>query len=157
MYRVLLPIKTTESRARAQVETVLELPAAAGDLAVDIVHVHDDVSTADTEWVAGDTFSETYAEEMAESIRETDRIPASVETAVDRLESTDIEFTVHERTGDPAEEILELAAELDSDVIVLGVDQRSPVGKVLFGSVAQAVVLNSDRPVTVVPEHTPES
>lgn len=157
MYRVLLPIKTTDSRARAQVETVLELPATAGDLAVDVVHVHDDVSTAETEWVAGDTFSETYAEEMAETVRETDRIPSSVETAVERLEASDVEFTVHERSGDPAEEILDLASELDSDAIVLGVDHRSPVGKVLFGSVAQAVILDSDRPVTVVPDQSSES
>ncbi|WP_335998749.1 universal stress protein [Halorientalis halophila] len=157
MYRVLLPIATDESRARAQVETVLELPAAASDLAVDVVHVHDDVSTADTEWAAGDTFSETYAEEMAEKVGETDRLPSAVETAVDRLESSHVEVAVHERTGDPAEEILDLAAQLDSDAIVLGVGGQSLVGKVLFGSVAQAVMLNSDRPVTVVPERVTES
>ena len=68
------------------------------------------------------------------------------------LESSGVEFAIHERPGNPAEEILELAAERDSDGIVLGVGGHSPVGKVLFGSVAQAVILNSDRPVTVVPE-----
>ena len=152
MYRVLLPIKDRESRARVQAEAVLELPAAAGEIVVDIVHVHDDVSTADTEWAAGDTVSETYAEEMSEQADETGRLPPSVDAVVEILESSGVEFAVHERPGTPAEEILELAAERGSDGIVLGVGGHSPVGKVLFGSVAQAVILNSDRPVTVVPE-----
>ena len=152
MYRVLLPIKDRESRARAQAEAVLERPAAAGEIVVDIVHVHDDVSTADAEWAAGDAVSETYAEEMSEQADETGRLPPSVDAAVEMLESSGVEFAVHERPGTPAEEILELAAERDSDGIVLGVGGHSPVGKVLFGSVAQAVILNSDRPVTVVPE-----
>lgn len=157
MYRVLLPVDKNESRARAQVEAVLDLPVAAGDLTVDIVHVHKDVSTTNAEWAAGGSFSETFAEEMAEEVRNTDRIPSSVETAVDLLESSDHEFTVHERSGEPAKEILEFAAEHDSDTIILGVSGRSPVGKVLFGSVVQAVILDTDRPVTVVPEHASES
>lgn len=156
MYRVLLPVDNNEPRARAQVEAVLELSAAAGDLAVDIVHVHDGVSTTNAEWAAGDSFTETYAEEMAENVRNADRIPSSVETAADLLESSDLEFVVHERSGEPAKEILELAAELDSNAIILGVSRRSPVGKVLFGSVVQAVILDSDRPVTVVPEPASE-
>ncbi len=157
MYRVLLPVDTNEARARAQVEAVLDVPVTAGNLAVDVVHVHKEASAADAEWAAGDAFSETFAEEMAEEVRNADRIPESVETAVDLLESSDLEFTVHERAGEPAEEILELASDLDSDSIVLGVGRRSPVGKVLFGSVVQAVILDSDRPVTVVPEHSQET
>lgn len=157
MYRVLLPVDERDSRARAQVEAVLEVPVAAGDLVVDVVHVHDDPSANDAEWAAGDSFADAYDEEMAEAVGDADRIPSSVETAVDVLESSDHEFAVHERTGQPAEEILALARELDSDTIVLGVSRRSPVGKVLFGSVVQAVILDSDQPVTVVPEHAPES
>lgn len=157
MYRVLLPVDERESRARAQVEAVLEVPVAVDDLAVDVVHVHDDVSSSDAEWAAGDSFADAYTEEMAAAVRDAERIPASVEATVDALESSDHEFAVHERTGEPAGEILDLAAELDSDAIVLGVSRRSPVGKVLFGSVVQAVVLDSDQPVTMVPEQTSES
>ena len=156
MYRVLLPADSKESRVRAQVEAVLESPASAEDLAVDILHVHDETSAPDAEWAAGGGFSETYAEEMAEQVRSTDRIPSSVEAAVDPLESAGVEFAVHERSGDPATEILNFAAERDSDVIVLGVDGRTPVGKVLFGSVVQAVILDSDRPITVVPDKPSE-
>jgi len=156
MYHILLPIKKTESRARAQVETVLDCPMAADDIAIDIIHVHDE-AVANVKWAAGETFSKTYTEEMTEQVPEINRIPSSVDAAVDILESTDIEFTVHERSGNPAEEILKIADELDSDRIVLGVGGQSVVGKVLFGSVAQAVILSSDRPVTVVPERASES
>lgn len=157
MYRVLLPIDEREPRARAQVEAILEIPVDVGDLAVDIVHVHDDVPASDAEWAAGDSFTDAYNKEMAEAVRGADRIPSSVETAVSALESSDHEFAVHERSGEPADEILDLAAELDSDAIVFGVGRRSPVGKVLFGSVVQAVILESDQPVTVVPEPVTES
>ncbi|MDQ2049681.1 universal stress protein [Natronolimnohabitans sp. A-GB9] len=148
MYRVLLPVDENAKRARAQAEAVLELPAD-GELAVDVVHVHDEVTTGDAEWAAGG-FSETYAEEMEET-KAGQRLPASVETVVDVLEASDAECTVRETTGDAAEKILEAAEEFDSDAIVLGIGRRSPVGKVLFGSVVQAVILESDRPVTVVP------
>jgi nucleotide-binding universal stress UspA family protein len=94
---------------------------------------------------------------MAEELRNVDRIPSAVETAFHLLESNDVEFTVHERSGEPAVEILEFAEERDSNVITLGVSGRSPVGKVLFGSVAQAVILSSDRPVTLVPKNASES
>jgi nucleotide-binding universal stress UspA family protein len=157
MYRVLLPVDKSDSRARAQVEAILKLPVAAGDLTVDILHVHEGDSTTDPQWAAGEGFAESFAEEMAEKVRSTDRLPSSVETAVDLLESSNHEYSVHERGGEPAVAILEFAADHDSNTIILGVSGRSPVGKVLFGSVAQAVILDSDRPVTVVPARTSES
>ncbi|GAB3675494.1 universal stress protein [Halopiger thermotolerans] len=149
MYRVLLPVADEPARARRQVDAVLELPRAASAVFVDVLHVHDEAATADAEWAAGG-FAESYEEEM-EELRDLQRIPESVETAADRLADAGVEYAAHEATGDPAGTILERADEYDSDVIVVGVRNRSPVGKVLFGSVAQAVVLDSDRPVTVVP------
>jgi len=155
MYRVLLPVDENEPRARTQVISVLELPASADELTVDIVHIHEEVSMGDAEWAAGG-FSEEYEDEM-EAVRENNRFPSSVETAVERLESADVEYTVHELDGDPADAVLAFADDHDSDVIVLGVGNRSPVGKVLFGSVAQTVILESDRPVTVVPADEEET
>ncbi len=149
MYRVLLTADEKESRVRAQAEAVLE--GAADDHVVDVLHVHREVSLPDAEWAVGGFF-ETYAEEMSEAIREIDRLPASVEVATEVLDDAGIEYAVHETVGTPAEAILDTAVELDSDEIVLGVSKHTPVGKVLFGSVAQAVILNSNRPVTLVPD-----
>ncbi|SEP77819.1 universal stress protein [Natrinema salaciae] len=148
MYRVLLPVDENESRARAQASAVRELPSAATTVSVDVLHVRDGGTGADAEWAAGG-FAEEYADEM-ERVADDETLPASVEAAADVLAAGDLEWTVRAAAGDPAETILEAADEDDSDLIVLGVRRRSPVGKVLFGSVAQAVILGSDRPVTVV-------
>ncbi|WP_343124069.1 universal stress protein [Natrinema hispanicum] len=66
------------------------------------------------------------------------------------LKPAGIAWTVRAATGDPAETIRAAADEYDSDAIVIGVRDRSPVGKALFGSVTQSVIRESDRPVTVV-------
>ncbi|XVH31797.1 universal stress protein [Haloferacaceae archaeon DSL9] len=149
MYRVLLPVDEHEDRARAQVDAVFALPTG-DELFVDILHVHEGMSGPDAEWAAGG-FSEEYAEAMDENVRSRSRLPRAVETAAERFESQPVEYAIREATGDPAEAILAAAAERDSDVIVVGVKKRSPVGKALFGSVAQKIILDGDRPVTVVP------
>ncbi|MFC4438706.1 MULTISPECIES: universal stress protein [Natrialbaceae] len=150
MYRILLAVDENETRGRAQAEAVLELPDT-DDVFVDVVHVHEGMSGPDAEWAAGG-FSEEYAEKMDENVRRRASLPASVETVTEILESSAVEYAVHESVGEPAETILAAASERDSDGIVIGIQKRSPVGKVLFGSVVQAVILDSDRPVTVVPE-----
>ena len=51
---------------------------------------------------------------------------------------------------DIAETVLRLVDSLDADLLVIGARQRSPVGKALLGSVAQAVILHASVPVLVV-------
>lgn len=53
------------------------------------------------------------------------------------------------RVGEPSEQILDAAGELDARYVVIGGRKRSPVGKALFGSTAQSVLLNADRPVVM--------
>jgi nucleotide-binding universal stress UspA family protein len=52
--------------------------------------------------------------------------------------------------GSAQEEIMRYSNENDARYIVLAPRKRSPVGKALFGSVAQHVILNSDRPVVTI-------
>jgi nucleotide-binding universal stress UspA family protein len=55
--------------------------------------------------------------------------------------------------GAPAPEVLRHARDTNARYIVVGGRKRSPVGKAVFGSVTQDVILNTDRPVlTVVDE-----
>lgn len=49
-----------------------------------------------------------------------------------------------------ADELLDLAGELDAELIVIGLRRRSPVGKLLLGSAAQDVLLNATVPVLAV-------
>lgn len=54
------------------------------------------------------------------------------------------------RGGDLANEIIDLATELNADMIVIGLRRRSPVGKLFLGSTAQDVLLNASVPVLAV-------
>lgn len=51
---------------------------------------------------------------------------------------------------DVAEAVLKAAEETSADVIVVGVRHRTPVGKLLLGSVAQRVILDAPCPVLAV-------
>lgn len=61
------------------------------------------------------------------------------------------------RTGSPAREILQLAAERSSDVIVMGIRGRGAVSLALYGSTVQTVVRASACPVLAVGHARDES
>ncbi len=50
----------------------------------------------------------------------------------------------------PGEDIIDFAKEHEIDEIIIGVRNRSKVGKLLFGSTAQFVILQADCPVVAV-------
>jgi nucleotide-binding universal stress UspA family protein len=47
--------------------------------------------------------------------------------------------------------LLSISEEIGADLLVIGLRKRSAVGKLITGSTAQAVLLNSDVPVVAVP------
>lgn len=148
MHRVLLPIDEDESRARAQAAAVAALPNAPEEVTVDVVHVHE-ADKPDTSLAPGAGF-DAYAKAVRENLESLEPLPATASVVVELLESAGIDHAVHEIDGDPAEAILALADEYGSDQIVMAARTQSAVGKVLFGSVTQAVILHSDCPVTTV-------
>ncbi len=68
-----------------------------------------------------------------------------VEQSLDEFDSERIE--TRGRVGNPAEKILAEAAHTDPSYLVVGATKRSPVGKALFGSTTQRVLLNATCPV----------
>lgn len=56
------------------------------------------------------------------------------------------------RIGDPVDEILDAAEDLDARYLVVGQRPRSPTSKAVFGSTTQSVVLNASVPVVTVRE-----
>lgn len=126
MYEVLLGVDDEPERAERAARAVANLPGDAADLRVTVFHCfQDNPSGASAIQIAG------------------------VRAAVDRLEEAGVDPEIRESSGDPADEILDLATDLDVDLVVVGGRERSPAGKALFGSVTQQVILNADRPVMV--------
>ena len=60
------------------------------------------------------------------------------------------EFKQFVRGKSTIEEIEEMVAALQVSVLVIGLRKRSPVGKLLLGSMAQEILLNVDCPVLAV-------
>ena len=54
------------------------------------------------------------------------------------------------RGMEPGEDLIKLAKEHSVDEIIMGVRRRSKVGKLVFGSTAQYVILNAPCPVVTV-------
>ncbi|NNF99016.1 MAG: universal stress protein [Desulfobacteraceae bacterium] len=50
----------------------------------------------------------------------------------------------------PGEDLVEFAREKGIEEIIMGVKRRSKVGKMVFGSTAQFVILNADCPVVTI-------
>lgn len=71
---------------------------------------------------------------------------------VARLEESGVEHTERHLTssGTAAADILGAAEEAGAELIVVGVRKRTPVGKLLLGSTAQAVILHAPCPVVAV-------
>lgn len=72
-------------------------------------------------------------------------------TLEQRLAESGVEHELRQTMGrDIAEEILAVAADVDADAIVIGIRHRSPVGKLIMGSVAQRVIIDAACPVVAV-------
>lgn len=70
--------------------------------------------------------------------------------AADIAASADSEVEAVGLVGSPAEEIIRYADEEAASYIVIGGRRRTPIGKVLFGSVAQSVLVSATTPVVTV-------
>lgn len=140
MQTVLVPISENEEQARRIERTVRGLPFERDAIRLVVLNVFEEFEVESAEWVAIDS-ADFYDEEF----------PAVAAEVAANLEATGFTVNVRREHGDPAETIVAVANELDADSIVIAGRKRSPVGKVLFGSVTQAVLLAADVPVIVGP------
>jgi nucleotide-binding universal stress UspA family protein len=129
MYHVVIGVDDNEERALACARAAADLPGDASEKRVTVIH----------------SFTDNPSGASASQL-------ASVRDVTDFLEGEEIEVEVAESSGDPADQLLETARELDADLIVVAGRKRSPTGKALFGSVTQSIILNAERPVMVAGE-----
>ncbi|NHN60974.1 MULTISPECIES: universal stress protein [Halorussus] len=119
---VLLGIGGSDDSLRALEETIERAKAAGDDLTVVVL-------------------------ENPESDRETGEIESRVFEA---LETAAFAAEVRQLSGDPGSQLVDLAERGEFDQIVLGGGQRSPMGKIKLGHIAEFVLLNSAVSVKLV-------
>jgi nucleotide-binding universal stress UspA family protein len=67
------------------------------------------------------------------------------------LEEAGLPYEVRQSVGaDVGDQVLAVADEVGAELIVLGLRRRTPVGKLIMGSVAQRILLGSHCPVLAV-------
>jgi nucleotide-binding universal stress UspA family protein len=120
--QVLLGVGGTPLSYRALDETIERAREAGDDLTVAVF--------------ASDA-AEAARDEVEQRVRET-------------LAETDVPSTVRHVEGDPGSDLVTIANQESFDRIVLGSGERSPLGKIQLGSVAEFVLLNAQTSVTLV-------
>jgi nucleotide-binding universal stress UspA family protein len=73
-----------------------------------------------------------------------------LEPLAERARAAGVQCEVVARPGLPADQILSFTHERDVDRIVMGTHSPGPIGKLLVGSVAEAVLRNAGAPVFIV-------
>ena len=75
-----------------------------------------------------------------------------VEIVKSQLDSSGVDYQVRQLVGghEPADEVLNVAKEVDADLIVIGLRRRTTVGKLILGSTAQRILLGATCSVLAV-------
>ncbi|MFC7205305.1 universal stress protein [Haloferax namakaokahaiae] len=126
-------------RASAVVEQANDL-AEAFDDSVHVVHV---MKRSEVVQAEQDSVSDNKPMSVDELRSKTSEVSSDV---IDRC-TLSVESKAVGLIGDPAAEIVKYASENDAQYIVVSPQQKSQTGKILFGSVAQSVLLEAPCPV----------
>lgn len=115
---------------------------ADAHLAPEVVYFDPDVQTSRSSGSSGEP-SYSLEDGAAEA---TSVGRAVVEKTLDEAQNV----TVQGRVGEPVEEILAEVERRAARYLVIGGRKRTPVGKAVFGSITQSVLLNADLPVMTI-------
>lgn len=129
-------------RAQPHESVVSTADDLAGAYDDELIVLH--VMTRDQFESRGQDRTEYYVDDAAREAREMAR-----EAAADVLDATD-RVVARGRVGEPTAEILEVADRASARYLVLGGRKRSPVGKALFGSTVQSILLEATTPVVTI-------
>ncbi|WP_435195094.1 universal stress protein [Natronomonas sp. EA1] len=132
-----------EDRIESLARTAIDIAGPAG-ATVELLHVFSKDAYGDLrEKLEFDPDSEVTPDDVAK--RHT-----TIREFGDMLTEAGVEFTWHGRVGEKEEEVVDFAEDAGVDLLIVGGRKRSPTGKAVFGSTAQAIMLNAPCPVTFV-------
>lgn len=134
MANIVQAVDDEVDRSLEQAQAILEFPVDTSSIEVTIVHAFDYQRPDD---------EVTNLE--------------SVQEVASLYDDHGVSYEIEGQQAEPTELVLEVAASVDADLISVGGRKRTPVGKALFGSVAQQIILGTDLPVLVAGEPTTES
>ncbi len=138
--RVLLLATDGSQDAVLAARTATDLSNRSG-AELNVVHVGRSISTHVQPTIAPERFSLLFAGEAQKLLDE----------QVESIKYTGGKVSgVHLKLGNPSDEILELAEDLEADLIIMGSRGLGPVDRLVVGSVSEAVVHRAVRPVLVV-------
>jgi nucleotide-binding universal stress UspA family protein len=123
-----MPVDECVDRAKTEAEYLRSLPLDHNRIQVTVAHAYENESRND---------------DLVER-------PEAVQVALQTLRDEGFAVEHREISGIPSDGIVTLAEDLAADEIIMAGRKRTPAAKVVFGSVTQSVILNSNRPVTVV-------
>lgn len=125
-------------RASAVLGEAATLAEAFGE-SVDVVHV-----LSREEFVS---LERTNVSETGEAVPIEGVVETAENIASEAIDEAAVDGNPIGLVGDPADEIVEYAHDQGARYIVVAGRKRSPVGKALFGSVVQSVLLSAECPV----------
>jgi nucleotide-binding universal stress UspA family protein len=126
MYEIVVGVDENEDRAQAIGRELLNLPGEPEELHATLVHAFEDNPSGASVAQVG-----------------------AVKHLKATLEEAGVTVELEEAGAEPAETIMTFAREEDADLIAVAGRKRTPTGKVLFGSVTQAIILGTNKPVLV--------
>lgn len=78
--------------------------------------------------------------------------PSLAGEVVDQLRGAGVTHEIYSEPDDPAHRVIELAEQLDADLIVIGLQKRSPTLKLFIGSHTRDILVDAPCPVVAVRE-----
>lgn len=127
-------------------DQALEMASLRDGSEVHVLHVEPDL------WIGAALAATPYASTAEEAVKKVqERATERIAAMPDTLDKRRVRRVVaHFRRGSPAENVAQLAADLDADLVVVGSHGHRGVERLLLGSVAERVVRLARCPVWVV-------